>query len=559
MRWIFFACTCLLSTIMQGQLLSAGTSYSREDSLRGSIGAERAWWNATYYDVSVRPDLLEQSIAGQTEIHFTAIEEGQRMQIDLQQPLKVDSILLINGSKGTMDQPGAKVAYVREGDVVWVDLPTPLAAGRASILRIHYHGQPRIARMPPWDGGWVWAADRKGRPWVSVACQGLGASVWYPCKDHQSDEPDDGASLRITIPDSLVGVGNGRLKDTVANDDGTTTWHWAVTSPINTYNIIPYIGKYVHFGEHHQGLQGRLDVDHWVLEDDLQKAREHFKQVIPMLACFEEMLGPFPWYADGFKLVQAPYLGMEHQSAIAYGNDFKMGYRGMDLSRSGHGNSFDYIIVHESGHEWYGNSITTADIADMWVHEGFTVYTEVAYVECIAGKEAGNEYLVGMRRNIVNDRPVIGPYGVNEEGSNDMYYKGAAVVHMVRAMMADDDAFWSMLRDMNREYRHAIVTSAMIEDLLDQRVEYDLRPFFDQYLRTTRVPRLEWRMEKRRLSYRWAGTLSTFSMPVDVLIDGVPIRLEPATEWKTLERRVRKRTDLLVDPRYYITSAKVGR
>jgi aminopeptidase N len=550
--------TLLSCTALQAQLLVPGESFTRADTLRGSIGPHRAWWNVTHYDISVRPDIPDRSITGTTIMSFVAVDEGSRMQIDLQQPLVIDSMFYefttIHGHVvKAHEQP---VEHERDGNVAWVDLPQPMRMHESSRLRIHYHGEPKAARQPPWDGGWVWRTDALARPWVSLACQGLGASVWYPCKDHQSDEPDNVASLRITVPDTLVAVGNGRLQSTTPNEDGTSTWHWAVTHPINTYNIAPYIGKYVHFGEVYEGVEGPLDLDYWVLENDLPRAQQQFQQVGPMMECFERMLGPFPWYADGYKLVQAPFLGMEHQSAIAYGNNFMNGYRGMDISHSGHGNKFDYIIVHESGHEWYGNSISTADIADMWVHEGFTVYTEVAYVECMFGKEAAHQYMTGMRQNIQNDRPVIGPYGVNEEGSNDMYYKGAAVVHMVRAIMDDDEAFWNMIREMLVEFKHSIVTSAQIEAFMDARTEADLRPMFDQYLRTTRIPRLEWQVNGRRLSYRWSGVPEGFNMPVDVFIGARARRLLPTHEWKVLDGRLPRGVEPQVDRRYYVTSAR---
>jgi aminopeptidase N len=553
------ACVLLTSLVLCGGAAAQG-DFSRADSLRGSIGPERAWWNVKHYDITVRPDFTSRTIQATTTIRFESEAAGERMQIDLQQPLVVDSIFAEFSSfwGGPGDAGMQRLEPVREGNVIWLDLGRTVVPGTSMKLHIHYHGAPRAARNPPWDGGWVWKTDARGTPWMSVACQGLGASVWYPCKDHQSDEPDDGADLRIIAPEGLVGVGNGRLKESRTNEDGTSTWHWAVVNPINTYNIIPYIGRYVHFGSIYNGIAGPLSLDYWVLEQDLEKARAHFTQVPPMLDCFEEYLGPFPWYEDGFKLVQAPYLGMEHQSAVAYGNGFVNGYRGADLSRTGHGLLWDYIIVHESGHEWYGNSITTADIADMWVQEGFTVYTEVLFTQCQQGLAAANAYMTGMRRNIVNDKPVIGPHGVNEEGSGDMYYKGASVVHMVRAMLNDDVAFWTMIRDMNRTYRHAIVTSTQIERFMDERLPFDLQPFFEQYLRTTRIPVLEWRIKGGRLLYRWSGTVPGFTMPVDVTLGDSSVRLVPTSEWQTLEQRVRGGKGIQVDERFYINARRVS-
>ena len=542
----------LLSIEAGAQVLDgAPAKITRADSLRGSIGPERAWWDATFYDVSVKPDLSAFTIQGTTIIAFLAVEKGQRMQLDLQQPLVVDSITYAvqayrNGALAIEDRP---VTFTHEEDVVWVDLPLALSAGEANTLRVYYHGKPRAAKNPPWDGGYIWKKDKRGNPWVSVACQGRGASVWYPCKDHQSDEPD-GAALHITVPDSLVAVGNGHLRSTVKNGDGTSTWNWAVSSPINTYNLIPYIGKYAHFSELYAGLSGPLDCDYWVLDEDLDKAKQQFQQVKPMLTCFEQWMGPFPWYEDGYKLVQAPHLGMEHQSAVAYGNGFVNGYMGMDLSRTGWGSKWDYIIIHESGHEWFGNSITTADIADMWVHEGFTMYSEVLYTECQSGKDAAEEYLVGVRRNIANDKPVIGTYGVNSEGSGDMYYKGASVVHMVRHIIGEEK-FKAMLLEMQRKYRHKVVTSAEIEAFMNSYSTSDLTPLFDQYLRTIRVPVLEWGVANKQLVARWTNCIDTFQMQVMITVNGKPMIVTIGHDWKVIATGKVKKAKVQVDRNWY--------
>lgn len=557
MRITTLACCCLalLPLKVQSQVLDGvPAKITGADSLRGSIGPERAWWDATFYDVTVKPDLNARSIQGTTIIAFVALEKGQRMQLDLQQPLVVDSITYEvqayrNGALAIEDRP---VTFKHEENVVWVDLPLALSAGEANTLRVHYHGTPRAAKNPPWDGGWIWKKDKRGNPWVSVACQGLGASVWYPCKDHQGDEPDNGAALHIIVPDSLVAVGNGRLRSTVKNGDGTSTWNWAVSSPINTYNLIPYIGKYAHFSEVYAGVNGPLDCDYWVLEQDLDKAKQQFQQVKPMLACFEQWMGPFPWYEDGYKLVQAPHLGMEHQSAVAYGNGFVNGYMGLDLSGSGWGNKWDYIIIHESGHEWFGNSITTADIADMWVHEGFTMYSEVLYTECQSGKDAAEEYLVGVRRNIGNDKPVIGPYGVNQEGSGDMYYKGANVVHMVRQIIGDEK-FKAMLLEMQRKYRHKVVTSAEIEAFMNSYSTSDLTPLFDQYLRTKQVPVLEWGVANKQLLARWTNCIDTFQMQVMITMNGKPMFTTIGRDWKVIATGKVKRAKVELDRNWYAT------
>lgn len=526
---------------------------SRADTLRGSIGPHRSWWDVERYDIRVRPHFEERSITGRTTIFFRVLSPGRRMQVDLQQPMVVDSITTDlptpNGTGHIRERP---VPFEHDEHVIWVDLPDTAQVGQLASITIHYHGIPRRAPMPPWDGGWIWERDAQGNPWMSVACQGLGASVWYPCKDHQSDKAAS-AALHVVVPDTLVGVANGRLRGTSRNNDGTTTWHWMVNSPVSTYNLVPYIGRYVHFGGPYASESGTLAIDHWVLEHNEEKARSHFEQVPAVLDCFEHWMGPYPFLRDSYKLVEAPHLGMEHQSAIAYGNRYMNGYLGRDLSDTGHGLAWDFIIVHESGHEWFGNNITTADIADMWVHEGFTQYTEVLMTECLLGTQAAQEYVIGLRDNITNDRPIIGPYGVNQEGSGDMYPKGANLVHLIRHLLQDDSQFRQMLRYMNQRYRHKVVTSAMVEAFMDEHLTMDLRPVFDQYLRTTDVPVLQWYVEDGKLWYRWSNCLPYFEMPVRMGADGREPRSEAAgTAWRALPYAVRRKAVLEVDPNWYV-------
>jgi aminopeptidase N len=396
---------------------------------------------------------------------------------------------------------------------------------------------------------------------MTVACQGLGASVWYPCKDHQSDEPDNGARLSITVADTLVAVGNGRLKEKTPGNNGTTTWTWEVKSPINNYNIIPYIGKYVTWHEDFEGEKGHLDCDYWVLDYNLEKSKKQFgRDVKPMLKCFENWFGPYPFYEDGYKLVESSHLGMEHQSATAYGNHYMDGYLGMDLSGSGWGKKWDYIIIHESGHEWFANNITTNDIADMWVHEGFTDYSEPLFVECLYGKQAANEYTQGLRRNIDNDRPVIGPYGVNKEGSGDMYAKGANLIHTIRQVIDDDAKFREILRGLNKDFYHRTVNSSDVEKYFSQKAGRDLSKIFDQYLRTIRIPELQYQLSKKKgtpgsfeLRYKWNNVVRGFNMPVKIVIDGKPVWLTPGETFKAMTFSGSMPADLIVDKNFYIT------
>lgn len=502
---------------------SARQSFSKKDSIFGSNTPQRAWWDVQHYDITVTPDFASKTITGKSIITYKVLP-GQRsdyLQIDLQKPLTIDSIYYDGNLY--INYPGKP--YYNEGDHWFIPLPRA-AVGSVHTIGIVYHGKPKEAARPPWDGGWVWSKDKKGQPWMSVACEGIGSSVWYPCKDFWNDEPDNGARLTMNVAKNLVAVGNGRLINKQENQN-SHSFTWQVTSPINTYNIIPYIGNYISWPDTLQGEKGKLDITYWVLEQDKDKAKKQFTQTKPTLRAFEHWFGPYPFYADGFQLVHAPYLGMEHQSAVAYGNGFENGYRGSDLSGTGWGLKWDYIIVHESGHEWFGNNITASDMADMWVHEGFTDYSETLFVEYYFGKKAASEYVRGLRENIQNDRPIIGRYNVRNEGSGDMYYKGANIIHTLRQLINDDEKFRNLLREMNETFFHKTVTSKQVENFWAQKTGLDLKKFFDQYLRTTKIPVLEIKKD----GYRWTNVVPGFNMKLQ-LKDGSWIH--PTDQWKKL-------------------------
>lgn len=548
--FIFIFCTF---NFLQAQILNKKKQFTHQDTLRGTLGPERTWWNVSHYDITINPDYNAKSISGKTVIEYKVIQENHSdyMQIDLQQPLTIDE--LYYDGKLYINYPAKP--YYNEGNVWHIPLPKA-ALNSVHKIGIVYHGNPRIAINPPWDGGWIFAKDSIGRPWMTVACQGLGASVWYPCKDHQSDEPDRGATLNIIAADSLVAVGNGRLKDKVKNNDGTTTWSWNVVNPINNYDIIPYIAKYVNFTDTLMGEKGKLDLSYWVLDYNLEKAKKQFgRDVKPMLHCFEYWMGPYPFYEDGYKLVETSHLGMEHQSAVAYGNHYRDGYLGRDLSGSGWGLKWDYIIIHESGHEWFGNNITTNDVADMWIHEGFTDYTETLFVECQYGKEAADAYTQGLRRSIRNDKPIIGPYGVNQEGSGDMYNKGNNLIHTIRQVINNDELFRKILRGLTQTFYHKTVDSKDVETYISKESGRDLSKIFDQYLRTSKIPVLEYKTSGQLLSYRWTNCLEGFNMPVRLANDP-GIWLNATTSWKETSVTDAAKNGLQIDKNFYITVKK---
>jgi aminopeptidase N len=544
----------IIGTSCAAQPLGNKKQFTHQDTLRGTITPERAWWNVLRYDIQVTPDYLGKTIQGKNRITIQVLKPGNKLQLDLQEPMIIDSIFLV--AQTGSDASKTSLNFQRDGNAWFVTMPA-LPGNATPVLEVSYHGKPREAIRPPWDGGWIWTRDKQGRPWMSVACQGLGASVWYPCKDHQSDEPDNGASLSITVPDSLVAVANGRLKEKTTNNNGTATYTWEVKNPINNYNIIPYIGKYVTWHEDFPGEKGNLDCDYWVLDYDLEKAKKQFTQAPKMLKCFEYWFGPYPFYEDGYKLVEAPHLGMEHQSAVAYGNRFENGYLGRDLSGTGWGNKWDFIIVHESGHEWFANNITSNDIADMWVHEGFTNYSETLFTTCEYGVEAGNEYCIGSRAGIRNDIPIIGPYGVNQEGSGDMYPKAGNMLHTIRQIINNDSVFRSILRGLNKTYYHKTVTSNEVETYISRQANLDLSKVFDQYLRTIQIPVLEYAIKGKDLKFRFTNCIKGFGMPVKVKF-GKDEKWVRANEESTIISGNANAGNFTVDKNFYIDVKKVN-
>jgi aminopeptidase N len=534
----------LLILILFGQTLfwSMGTyaqkMASRADSLRGSITPERAWWDLKHYDLTVNIDPVNKSIKGSNKITYEVLADATVLQIDLQEPLQITSIT----------QGGERLTFRREGAVHWVNLIKKQEVGKVEEIRIQYEGIPKEAIRPPWDGGITWQKDSKGLPFVASSNQGIGSSIWWPLKDHPADEVDS-LDMHVTVPKGLMDISNGRLVEIEVGKD-TDTFHWKVVNPINDYGVNINVGDYVHFGEKYEGEKGTLDMDYFVLRENLEKAKVHFQDARRMMQAFEHWFGPYPFYEDGFKLVDAPYLGMEHQSSVTYGNGYQNGYRSRDLSGTGWGMKFDFIIIHEAGHEWFANNITYKDVADMWIHESFTNYSESLYLDYHFGKEAGQAYVRGTRMNIANDIPIIGTYGLNKRGSGDMYYKGGNLLNMIRQILQDDDKWRLILRGLNKEFYHQTVTTEQVESYISTQAGLNFGKVFDQYLRDTRIPIFEYFQQGGEIQYRWTNAVKDFDMPVDVMLNGKAIRLQAKTAWQKLE--VSDAQALVVDPDYYV-------
>jgi aminopeptidase N len=529
---------CFLIVLFAGSV-SFAQSFTRQDTLRGSITPERAWWDLSYYDLQVTVEPGQKFISGQNTIRYKVLQEHDVLQIDLQEPLSITSVA----------QDGMALEFVREGSAHFIKLKKRQRPGTFNELSISYHGHPQEAKRAPWDGGFSWATDAHGKPFVATSCQGLGASIWWPNKDHMYDEVD---SMRIAlkVPKPLMAVANGRLRGITDTGDHQE-YEWYVDSPINNYGVNANIADYAHFKEVYQGEKGTLDLAYYVLPYHLEKAKEQFKQVPLMLAAFEHWFGPYPFYEDSFKLVEVPYLGMEHQSSVTYGNQYQNGYLGRDLSGTGWGLKFDFIIIHEAGHEWFANNITYRDIADMWIHESFTAYSENLYLDYHFGKEAAADYVIGTRSNIKNDVPIIGPYHVNQKGSGDMYYKGANMLHTLRTWVHDDHQWRSILRGLNQTFYHQTVTTQQIEDYLAKETGLPLAPFFDQYLRGTKIPVLEYRLNGVQLAYRYAQVGADFQMPIRVSLNGNEHLLPASAKWQTLTYDAPIK-EVTVDRNYYV-------
>ena len=524
----------LLSLIFIGfQLLTAQEATTRKDTLQGGLRPERTCYDVLHYGLNIKINPTEQTVVGYNDITFKVVTNTSKIQIDLFQNMQIDSIVYNT----------QKLNYKREFNAVFIDFPTTLLSGiDTQNLRFYYSGKPIIAKNAPWDGGFVYTKDSQGKPWIGVACQGTGASLWYPVKDSQSDEPDFGATIKVAVPNGLIDVSNGRLTGSEDLKNGYTRWDWEVKNPINTYSINVSIADYAHIHENYKGL----DLDYYVLRENEAKARVQFEEVKPMMDCYQSKFGTYPFANDGYKLVETPYLGMEHQSAVAYGNKYVKGYLGNDLSGTGIGLLFDYIIIHESGHEWFGNSVTSKDIADMWIHEGFTTYTECVYVECQYGYEKGQEYVNGLKKGVDNDKPIIGQYGVNKEGSGDMYAKGALLLNTLRHIVNDDTKWWKLILDYANTFRHKIIDTETVITYFNKETGINLTSIFNQYLRHAAIPKLEIRKTKSKLAFRWKTDETKFNMPIDIEIKGNKTRVYPTTTWTTSKFKINKLNDVAI-------------
>tara|TARA_R110000744_G_scaffold78514_4_gene154630 strand:- start:11266 stop:12957 length:1692 start_codon:yes stop_codon:yes gene_type:complete len=523
----------------------------QQNIFRGTITPERAWWDLSHYHLDIKVDPINKRISGTNTMKYIVLSKQKRLQIELQAPMQLNKV----------EQNGKVLAVEQLGYSYFITIEQKQEVGKEYQLTMHFSGIPRAAVRAPWDGGITWNKDDNGHDFIASSCQGLGASIWWPNKDHAYDEPNNGAIISVEVPEHLMDVSNGRLVKVEHNKaKKTKTFHWQVLNPINNYGININIGDYVHFGEKYQGESGELDMDYYVLRDNLDKAKKQFKDAKRTMQAFEYWFGPYPFYQDSFKLVEAPYLGMEHQSSVTYGNGYQNGYLGRDRSQTGSGMLFDFIIVHESGHEWFANNITHNDIADMWIHESFTSYSESLFLEYHYDQEIAFEYIRGKRLNIQNKSPIIGQYGLHQEGSGDMYDKGGNMLHTLRQIIDNDDTWRSILRGLNKKFYHGIVETAQVESYISDKSGKNLSKVFDQYLRDIRIPTFEYFVKNNQVQYRWSNTIDGFDMPVRVFINGKAMWLSPSNKWANIsvdngqtEDKADK-VQVMVDANFYVST-----
>ena len=536
---------CLFLFLAISSIYAQNQKFTHQDTLRGSITPEREWWDLKYYHLNVKVNPADSSLAGQNIVQYKVLKSSRKMQIDLQPPMQILKI----------QQDGKDLKYTRDGNAFFVQLEKRQKPGSINKVIVDFAGKPKVSKNPPWSGGLSWKKDSNNNHYIATTCQGDGASLWWPCKDHQYDEPDS-MLISVTVPNNLTDVSNGRLRSVKDNPDMTKTFNWFVSNPINNYCVNLNIGNYIHFSEKYKGEKGILDCDYYVLPENLEKAKIQFKDVKRMLDAFEHWFGPYPFYKDSYKLVDVSYTGMEHQSSVTYGNGYKNGYRGRDESRTGWGMKFDFIIIHESAHEWFGNSITSKDIADMWIHESFGAYSESLFTDFHFGSQAGNEYLIGTRRNIRNERPIISSYNVNNDPPGDQYAKGANMLHTLRQIVNNDEKFRNIIRGISKTFYHQTVTTGQIEKYFSKALGIDLTPFFNQYLRTAKIPVFEYSIEGGKLKYKWNNIVPGFAMDVRIKINESDRSVSPMTDWSEID--VPADAKIKVDPNYYVFSKNMN-
>jgi aminopeptidase N len=542
-----FASFVSSAPFLSAQSPSPAPPPTRADVLRGEYGRYRANNDLLFYHLDVRVDPDRKSISGKNTIAFRMLKDDTRIQLDLYANLNVDKIVFANARGGADNAP---LKYERDLNTVWVDFPETLKEGREYSIEFYYSGNPvEKGRF----GGMAFRKDANGRPWINTACEGEGASIWWPNKDQWRDEVER-MELSVSIPSDLVDVSNGAFIGKTDLGDGYTRWDWIIHYPINNYDVSLNIGDYVHFGD----KLGDLPLDFYVKPENLEKAKAQFAQAKGMLAAYQHYFGDYPFKKDGYKLIEVPYSGMEHQSAVTYGNHFNNGYLDRDWTGVGISTKFDFIIIHESGHEWFGNAVSAADVSDMWIHEGWTTYLECLYVEYTFGYEDALKYVNAYKTKVKNEQAIITPRGIHRTPPQDMYFKGALFLNTLRSVINDDQRWFRLIHDLFQRFKYQNILTEDIIQFFNKQTGRDFTPIFDEYLRHAAIPTLELKFDRAAgtVSYRWKADEQAFDMPIRAGAKASRQMLHPTTTWQTMATALSPEQFDVATDLYYVNVEK---
>jgi aminopeptidase N len=541
LKLLFVAFVTFSSAIIQNPQSPQAPTHAQ--ILRGEYGRYRANNDLLYYHLDVRVDPEKKFLSGSTTVRFRMLRDDNRIQLDLHEALKVDKIEWI-----VSDVANSNLQFTRDSGALFIDFPEQLKSGRTYDIRVFYSGNPlETGRF----GGIAFRKDPAGRHWINTACEGEGASIWWPNKDQWRDEVES-MNISVSIPNDLVDVSNGKFLGKTDLGDGYTRWDWLVHYPINNYSVSLNIGHYVHFGDRLRDLP----LDFYCLPENLDKAKKQFAQAKGMIEAFQHYFGEYPFKKDGYKLIEVPYSGMEHQSAVTYGNHFANGYLERDWTGVGISPRFDFIIIHESGHEWFGNAVSAADTSDMWIHEGWTTYLECLYVEYMYGKADGLKYTNGYKSKVRNRQPIVPQRGINAEPPQDMYFKGALFLNTLRSVIDDDNRWFAVIHDFYQRFKYKNIMTEDVEAFFNQRLGKNLTPVFEQYLRHTALPMLELKFTDGEVSYRWKADEKGFAMPVKVGMNDRWQIIQPTTEWQTMKTALSKDQFEVATDLYFVDVSK---
>jgi aminopeptidase N len=520
---------------------------TRIDILRGEYGRYRANNDLLYYDLDIRVNPEKKFISGRNTIRFKMLKDDTRIQLELFSNYTIEKIVATWKEASTQ-----ALKYERDHNTVYIDFPETLRSGRTYSIEFHYSGQPREQGR---FGALAFRTTPDGKHWINTANEGDGSASWWPSKDQWRDEPE-GADIRVAVPNGLINVSNGRFMGKTDLGDGYTRWDYRVHYPINSYNVSLNIAEYTHFAEVH----GDLTMDYFVLPGNLDKAKVQFAQAKPMMEAFEKYVGKYPFPKDGFKLIEVPYSGMEHQSAVTYGNRYANGYLERDWTGVGVSLKFDFIIIHESAHEWFGNAVSAADVSDMWIQEGWCNYLEFIYVEALFGREDAIKYAGGYKSKVANAEPIITQRGIHRTPNQDMYFKGALFLDTLRNAVNDDARWWKLIRDTYEKFKYQNIMTEDLVRFFSAELKQDMTPIFDQYLRRTSLPVLELTFDEaaKTVAYRWKADERGFAMPIKA---GEPAKwqlLQPTTEWKSMEWGAGKDAFKVATDLFYVNVQVLG-